>query len=184
MFSRFTDTAKAVMDSANAVATDLCSRYIGPGHLLYGCAAVEDSTAAEPLREAGVTAHRIRALLPQVSHDSASLDADAMRAIGIDYDQVRRAVETTFGPGALESVPDRRQGPPSRRHPALSPETKRALDLTLKAARDLHSYRIRPGHMLLGLLRLDNDFVASAIEQQGAELTSMIVIVMDHLAAA
>jgi hypothetical protein len=30
------------------------------------------------------------------------LDAEALAAIGIDLDEVRRRVEETFGPGALE----------------------------------------------------------------------------------
>jgi hypothetical protein len=29
-------------------------------------------------------------------------DADALRSVGIDLDEVRRTVEETFGPGALE----------------------------------------------------------------------------------
>jgi ATP-dependent Clp protease ATP-binding subunit ClpA len=184
MFERFTDTSTAVLNDALSVATELGSRYIGPVHLLYACAAVDDATASAPLQMGGVTAESIRALLPRVPEAPETLDADALRTIGIDLDKIRQAVETTFGAGALESVPNRRQGPPSRRHPGFSPETKRALELTLQAARELHSHKIRPGHILLGLLRLDNDFIASAIEQRGTELITMTAIVLDHLVTA
>src|ERR1039458_5022467 len=38
-------------------------------------------------------------------------------AIGIDYEDVRATVEKTFGPGALESAPDRRVRSGSTRRP-------------------------------------------------------------------
>jgi len=45
-------------------------------------------------------------------------------------------------------------------------------------------FRIRPGHIRLGLLRLDNDSIASAIEQRCTELTTITAIVLNHLISA
>jgi len=59
MFERFTDTSTAVLNDALSVATELGSRYIGPVHLLYACAAVDDATASAPLQMGGVTAESI-----------------------------------------------------------------------------------------------------------------------------
>lgn len=38
-------------------------------------------------------------------HAWARRDADALRAIGIDLDEVRRMAEESFGPGALDRAP-------------------------------------------------------------------------------
>jgi hypothetical protein len=41
-----------------------------------------------------------------------------------------------------------------------------------------------PGHLLLGLLRLDNEFVSSTIEQSGTTAAALSAAVLSRLAAA
>lgn len=57
-------------------------------------------------------------------------------AIGIDYEDVRATVEKTFGPGALESAPDRRVRSGSTRRPPftyawLQPSSRRKLSVVV-----------------------------------------------------
>ena len=69
---------------------------------------------------------------------SGQVDAESLRAIGIDYEDVRATVEKTFGPGALESAPDRRVRSGSTRRPPftyawLQPSSRRKLSVVVDA---------------------------------------------------
>lgn len=185
MFERFTEGSKAVLVEAQDLAVELGSRYIGVGHLLYGCAEGREETAGQPLRESGITAASIRQLLPHTADQAAGpANPDALRAIGIDYEGVRAAVEARFGPGALENAPDRRV-PPARTHrPSFTPSAKRAIELALRAAQELHQHHVVPGHLLLGLLRLDDELVTSIVEESGTTAVALSAAVMARLASA
>lgn len=182
MFERFTQEAKAVLVAAQDVSIELGVGYISPGHILYGCAEGRESTAGEPLRAAGITGESIRRLLPRAEKPPVEdVDADVLRAIGIDFEGVRAVVEETFGSGALESAPDRRATTTKTRRPPFTPEAKRTLDLSLRVALELHERRIRPGHLLLGLLRLDNDFVSIVVQQSGATVAGISAAVLESV---
>lgn len=185
MFERFTESSKAVLVEAQDLALELGSRYITAGHLLYGCAEGRDETAGQPLRECGVGAASIRRLLPRTAEEAAGrVDPEALRAIGIDYEGVRAAVEATFGVGALESAPDRRLPANRIRKPPFTPNAKRSLELALRAAQELHHHAIVPGHLLLGLLRLDNDLVSEIVEESGTTVAALSAAVLTRLASA
>ncbi|MGH9104242.1 MAG: Clp protease N-terminal domain-containing protein [Acidimicrobiales bacterium] len=185
MFERFTAESKAVLTEAQDVALELGSRYIGAIHLLYGCAEGREATAGEPLRQAGVTAASIRRLLPHTEEKPAGeVDPNALRAVGIDYDEVRRAVEATFGPGALQAAPDRRASTTTTRKPPFTPEAKRSLELASRAAKELHQHTMRPGHLLLGLLRLDSDLVTLVVDHSDADLAGLTAAVHVALSTA
>lgn len=185
MFERFTESSKAVLVEAQDLAVELGSGYISVGHLLYGCAEVRDETAGLPLRECGITAASVRRLLPHTPEQPAGpADPEALSAIGIDYEGVRAAVEARFGPGALENAPDRRVPSSRTRRPPFTPNAKRSLDLGIRAAQELHQHQIVPGHLLLGLLRLDNDFTSSLVEESGTSVATVSAAVLTRLAAA
>jgi hypothetical protein len=122
------------------------------------------------------------------------VDLEALSAIGIDYDAVRAAAEETFGPGALETAPDRRGSATKTRKPRFTPEVKRSLELSLRVAVELSPRRglfvasekqqILPGHLLLGLLRLDNEFVSRVIEEAGTSVAELSAATLVQLTAA
>jgi ATP-dependent Clp protease ATP-binding subunit ClpA len=190
MFERFTVESKAVLVEAQGAAIEVGSTCIAPAHLFYGCAHGRESTAGEPLRQYGITGESILRVLPRSlgasgasSADSSDIDPEALRAIGIDYDRVRRAVNETFGEGALESSPDRRTRAANFRRPPFTPEAKRSLELSLRVALELHERRIRPGHVLLGLLRLNDEQISALLEQQGATVARLSATVFQSLDA-
>jgi ATP-dependent Clp protease ATP-binding subunit ClpA len=85
-------------------------------------------------------------------------DAEALGAIGIDLDEVRRRVEASFGPGALSRLPGQgcrrgRRMPPVRGHIPLTPRAKKVLELSLREALVLKHKYIGTEHILLGLVR-------------------------------
>jgi ATP-dependent Clp protease ATP-binding subunit ClpA len=183
MFERFTEGARAVLVEAEELAQELGSDTIGVLHILYGCAEGREETAGRPLRECGITGAAVRLLLPRVNEPPAGrVDADALRAIGIDYDGVRAAVEGTFGTGALEAAPDRRIPARPDRRPHLTVEAKRSLEQALRATLELQQRKIVPGHLVLGLLRLDDAVVSEAIRASGTTVVAVSAAVLAGIA--
>lgn len=184
MFERFTPEAKAVLVEAQDAAIDFGSAYITPAHLFYGCARGRESTAGEPLHDCGITGESILGVVPRSEHgNETAIDPDVLRAIGIDYDRVKNAVDETFGEGALESSPDRRVRAASGRRPPFTNEAKRSMELSLRVALELHDRRIRPGHLLLALLRLDDESISRVVEQQGTSVARLSATVLQRLDA-
>jgi ATP-dependent Clp protease ATP-binding subunit ClpA len=185
VFERFTEPSRAVLVEAEDLAVELGSPYLSAGHILYGCAAGREETAGKPLHDCGITTTSIRRQLPRTEEQPAGqVDPEALSAIGIDYEGVRTAAEETFGPGALEAAPDRRVPVTRTRKPRFTPEAKRSLELALRTAKELHQGRIVPGHLLLGLLRLDSEFVSGIIEEAGTTVAALSAAVLSQLTAA
>jgi ATP-dependent Clp protease ATP-binding subunit ClpA len=123
MFQRFTEDARAVVIKAHEHARRLHHQWIGCEHILMALAAGDDAVG-ETLRAAGATPDKIEAtILHQIgpSRDLFDeLDREALAAVGIDVDAVRKAVENSFGPGALRNLRHYRSqqcGPRTRRFP-------------------------------------------------------------------
>lgn len=185
MFERFTEAARGVVVEAVDLATELGSGAVSPAHLLYGCAEVRDDTSAGPLRDAGLTGGAVRAALPRTPRPPAEeVDPDALRAIGVDYDGIRAATEQTFGAGALEGAPDRRSPGGRPRRPRFTPEAKRSLEQALRVAVELHHRRIQAGHLLLGVLRADDELVTRLVREAGNDVASLSARVLTQLSAA
>jgi ATP-dependent Clp protease ATP-binding subunit ClpA len=156
MLERFTASARQVVLAAKAKAAERGDEYIGPLHLL-SALPTGDSVAARVLTELGVDAAAIdRELGPAGSPLPAPGDADAeaLQAIGIDLDEIKRKIEENFGEGALQRVPLTPRGPLNwiGRSP-LTGDAKQALAESLKEARALRHTYIGTEHLLLGLLR-------------------------------
>jgi ATP-dependent Clp protease ATP-binding subunit ClpA len=137
MFNRFTSDSRAVVERAHDEAAALGHDYIGTEHLLLAIASRGGLPAALGLEHG--------ALQAAVRDFSRDIDADALAAIGIDLDAVRRAIEESFGPDALSRA--RRRG-----HARFCPKAKRALELSLREALALGDRHIGPAHILLGLV--------------------------------
>ena len=159
MFERFTDKARKVVLLATAKATERGEDEIRPVHMLYGLAAT-DGVAARALTALGVDATAVdreldrggTSLGPLGPRDEA---AEALAAIGIDLDEIKRRIEESFGPGALERVPLTPGGPLNWTGKLpLNEASKLSLALSLREARALHHHYIGTEHLLLGLLRV------------------------------
>jgi ATP-dependent Clp protease ATP-binding subunit ClpA len=118
MFELFTDEARDAVMGAQIEARELAHDHVGAEHLLLGLLRLpveRDSRAValEPaglgprvLAELGITADQVRAELQATMQGGGPAltdeDAEALRSIGIDVNEIRRRVEETFGPGALD----------------------------------------------------------------------------------
>ena len=169
MFERFTDRARQVLVVAQEEARGLQHDFIGTEHLLLGLLAGE-GVAARVLRGEGLDRDELRAAVRATvgggDHGSVA-DADALRTIGIDLEQVTAAVEESFGKGALDRPIGRGRrtrlpwsGPP------FTPRAKKVLELSLREALGLgHSY-IGTEHLLFGVLREGRGVAATLLAER------------------
>jgi len=200
MFERFTSEARNVVVGAQEQARALEHRFIGTEHLLLSMLA-NDDTAARLLRERGVTVESARAMIERyvggVPPRLTPSDAEALRAIGIDIDEVRRRLEENFGPTPLAAPPQepvrrrfglrrtRRQpdggqrdggqrgGPGITGHIPFSPRAKKVLELSLREALRLKHRSIGTEHVLLGLIREGQGLGALVLAEAKVDLAEL-----------
>ncbi len=187
MFERFTDGARQVLVLAQEEAGSLRHNYVGTEHLLLGVAR-QVGVGAAALRRLGFDAEVARAEAQrQVGEGNGSGlrpgDAEVLRSIGIDLDEVRRQVEGAFGPGALERARWRRRCRPRGRSDALpfTPRAKKCLELALREALALRHGNIGTEHVLLGLLREGEGLAAVLLGHQGIGLDAARLAVLTEL---
>ena len=158
MFERFTGRARTVVILAKAEAAERGDQ-IRPVYLLYALASGE-GVAARVLADLSVDAATVEHYLDRTAPlgnplggEATSGDAEALAAIGIDLDEIKRKIEESFGPGALERVPPAHQGAlSSTERITMTREARQTLALALKEARAMRHNYIGTEHLLLGLL--------------------------------
>ena len=189
MFERFTDGARQVLVLAQHEAGSLGHNHVGTEHLLLGIARQGDGVGAAALRRLGFDPEVARAEVQrQVGEGGAGLqpgDADVLRSIGIDIDEVRRQAEEAFGPGALERARWQRRCRRRGRSDAspFTPRAKRSLELALREALALRHNYIGTEHVLLGLLREGQGLAALLLCRQGIALDGARLAVLTELGA-
>jgi Clp amino terminal domain, pathogenicity island component len=141
------------------------------------------------LRESGVDQARVRdEIVRRVGPppagtdplpDSDGEDAAALKAIGIDLNAVRRAIEENFGPDALRlpgTAEPKRRGFRRRLpggHIPFTARAKKVLELSLREAIRLRHNFIAPEHIMLGLLREGHGLAALIVADAGADMTKV-----------
>jgi ATP-dependent Clp protease ATP-binding subunit ClpA len=192
MFERFTHAARDAVIRAQHEAREMGQSPIGTQHLLLALLADPSGPVASALRGSGVDAASVRAeslrrvgagpgATPAARADSDAEDAAALKAIGIDLDAVRRAIEENFGPGALR-LP--RGGPPPRKgllrrlsggsgHIPFSGRAKKVLELSLREAIRLKHDVIAPEHIMLGVLREQTGLAAQILAEAGVDFDEL-----------
>ena len=106
MFERFTRSARQVVVGAQEEARGLGHDWIGTEHLLLAAVRQSEQPGAATLVRLGVTAENCRAAVASVVSTQGDAlgpeDAEALKAFGIDLDEIRRRAEGAFGDGALD----------------------------------------------------------------------------------
>jgi ATP-dependent Clp protease ATP-binding subunit ClpA len=174
MFERFTHPARQVVVLAQAEARRLDHTRIGTEHLLLGLLVEGHGIAARALANLGLQEEATRHAIVEAVDAASPTEPDpkALKAIGIDLDAVRRKVEETFGPGALDRVSCRKAGRRGSRisHIPLTSGAKKALELTLREALRLGDRHLDTEHILLGLLREGDGIAAQLLRRAGIDL--------------
>jgi ATP-dependent Clp protease ATP-binding subunit ClpA len=184
MFERFTDRARQVAVEAQVSARRLGHGYVGTEHILLGLLQ-GDGIAARVLGGLGITAAAVeREVLAEVGRGPLGAgDAEALGTIGIDLEEVRRRVEASFGPGALQWRPGCGRGrvPRFGGHIPFTPRAKKVLELSLREALALKHRYIGTEHILLGLVREGEGLAMLVLTRLGAGPDAIRARVLDAL---
>ena len=187
MFERFTGDAREAVVAAQEEARKLGHDFIGTEHVLLALLADEDGPIAAALRGSGVDAEFVRGEVvrrvgprpPGRSYaEVEEEDAAALKAIGIDLDAVRRAIEENFGEGSLRLPRDaptpRRRGlfgrSSPRGHIPFTGRNKKVLELSLREAIRLHQKFIAPEHIMLGMIREGDGLAMLILRAKGVDM--------------
>jgi ATP-dependent Clp protease ATP-binding subunit ClpA len=179
MFERFTDAARQSVAGAQEEARGLDSDHIGTEHLLIALAAEPQGLGGRVLRQLGVTPAELRSDARRLGAPGA-IDRDALATLGIDLDEVRRRVEQTFGPGALNTPAC---GGSSGAMP-FSPRAKKSLELSLRSSVALQDNFIGSEHILLGLARTTDGTAARILAERDLDLSRLEAAIQEARRAA
>ena len=162
MFERFTDRAREAVVIAQREALRLRHNYLGREHLLLGLLSGREGVAWQVLEDLGVTHEEAeREVLRIVGMGQPGPlgpeDAEALSSIGIDLEEVRRRIEESFGPGALDRTP-------GRCGTSFTPKAKQALELARREAKAFGHEYVGTEHLLLGLLQSEGGAGAAVLE--------------------
>ncbi len=188
MFERFTAPARNAVVHAQTEARELGHAHIGTEHLLLALLVEEDGRITRLLRGYQVDAAFVRAdirrrvdheIRPDLSFTEADAeDAAALKAIGIDLQAVRAAIEANFGKGALHLPrPVKKRRWPFggggngevRGHIPFTKRNKKVLELSLREALRLKNNFIAPEHILLGVLREGEGLAMLILKDKGVD---------------
>jgi len=188
MFERASTAMRAVVIDAQEQARRLEHRAIGTEHLLLALVA-SDTQPGGLLRELGLTTERVTAAIRRLLGTRPPLgeeDAAALRAIGIDLDEVLARIQEHFGPLDLNPPPPppprrrfglrrNRQSPtrPLTGHIPFTPRSKKVLELSLREAVRLDNRTIDAEHILLGLLREGEGLAALVLAESGVDVDDL-----------
>jgi ATP-dependent Clp protease ATP-binding subunit ClpA len=174
MFERFTTAARDVVVGAQHEREEFGHPYVGTEHLLLGLLNEGTGGAYAVLRRAGVNRIQVREDVRRYLRQGplGDADAEALKAIGIDLNEVRAKVEETFGPGALRVPASPKRGffqKPGR----FSMRARKVLELSLREAIRLHDNFIGPEHILLGLIREGEGLAVKIMVDRGVRLPDL-----------
>ena len=179
MFERFTDRARAVVNTARAEADALGHPAIGTEHLVLGLLRGDGGIARTVLPACGIDYDDFRATV------AAGDDAAALRSIGIDLDAVRASVEQTFGPGALDRAEPAERGGflfrRSRLPSRFNHGAKKALELSLRVALSMKHNYIGTEHILLAVLKEERGLGGRLLRERGMSFDRTMDLVLTAL---
>jgi ATP-dependent Clp protease ATP-binding subunit ClpA len=177
MLERFTKPARAVVTRATTHATHATASEVRPEHLLQALLDEEGCLAVRVLAGLGASAEQVRAELDthrmRYVDGLDEQDAEALRAIGIDLDEVVRRIDRNLG-GAVAG----------RRRPRFSRDSKKVLELALREALALRHNYIGTEHLLLGLVRGGDRVVTDTLAGFDIELRALRSAVADAVRKA
>ena len=162
---RYRKEAHRTLEVARLEARNLNHNYIGTEHLLLAMTVDDLGAASRVLGECGVTEIGLKSqVVREVEAAQERLtetDAEALAAVGIDLDEVRRRVEDSFGAFALDTPPLCHTGTP------FTDKAMRALHATPHHARRLGHRQVGPEHLLLALMDDESALAVRLVRRLG-----------------
>ena len=156
MFERFTRNARTLVLHAHELARRTEAKEVLPSHLFTALVEADGILAVHVLEDLGAPRTDLRQVVRDLTGQHpgglSDDDAEALRVLGIDLDEVVRRIDHDLG-----GTPD----PGTARHsrPRFSKGAKKVLELSLREAIRLGDGFIGTEHVLLGLIRTGDDVV-------------------------
>ena len=158
MLERFTRNARAVVVGAQQSALRARASEVRPAHLLESLVSTDSTLAMKVLADLGAPGDEVRrvvrGLVTQYSEGLDGDDAEALKLLGIDLDEVLSRIDTDLSDG---------QGPIPKGRQRLARQSKKALELSLREAVRLGDGFIGTEHLLLGLVRTGDHAVLQTL---------------------
>jgi ATP-dependent Clp protease ATP-binding subunit ClpA len=149
MFERFTRNARAVVVGAQELASRAGAPEVRPAHLLESMVSTDGILAMTVLADLGAPGDEVRRVVrglnAQYSDGLDAEDAEALKLLGIDLDDVIARIDRDLSDG-------RAGGPKGRLR--FARDSRKVLGLSLREAVRLGDGFIGSEHVLLGLLRV------------------------------
>jgi ATP-dependent Clp protease ATP-binding subunit ClpA len=181
-----------VFNSALAEARRLGHSYVGTEHLLLALMRHRDFLPATVAAVLPLDSDAVTAALERVLDRPAPRDAELLKTLGIDLDQVRSAVRRTFGEDAVARLgrrvhhtwqPWRR---PSRRCMSLlaggmgaAPRVKQAFERARRDADRRHRPAIDPAGLLLGMVEVEDALSNRLLRDAGVDPAEVRQVPLD-----
>jgi ATP-dependent Clp protease ATP-binding subunit ClpA len=182
VFEKFRHDTRGAVIRARGEAIRAGQDQLGCEHLLLGLLA-EPGPAASAMTQAGLDVSGLRERLPRADQPhSDPLDTDALASVGIDLDQVRRAADAAFGPGALDRAARSRTRGPGRMR--LTADASQALALARKAASASRHREITGAHVLLGIIDQGRNGALVMLDACAVDQALLRADVLSRLSAA
>lgn len=180
LWDRLTPAARRVMNAALAESEQLGQGYVGDEHVILGLLGEPASRASSLLRGHGLdlpgTRAELRGLVAAgLTPRSHIDDVGALRAFGIDVENVRQRLVSAFGAEAVGTAVWRASRRPwwrgggRRRTPLCGPPffAKRAIQLAGAYAESRGEAGVTPEHLLYGVLRDLEDPYGAPLGRRG-----------------
>jgi ATP-dependent Clp protease ATP-binding subunit ClpA len=167
MLHRFLESARLVVEDAQVQARRMNQTQVRAEHLLLALAGTGTGTAAHVLSSNGLTPARIEnAISRTVAFESGNgpvtrADAEALRTLGVDLDEILAKLEGSMGP-ALSPPVGRRRGSLGK-HLPFSADAKRTIVAGLTEAKQRGDGYIGPEHLLLGVLTQEKSVAVESL---------------------
>ena len=177
MFGRFTSSALTAIANAQIEARGLGHNYVGTEHVLIALSARPDTTAGSALQECRIEPGRLRDALSRLLGSPPPDDATLLQSLGIDLHAVRKTVERTLGPDALQEARRNRRrrwfrGRHGNCHSILlgemgvTPRLKRSFEVAVQQADAAGHAQANDGHLLLALLDDRRGMAAELVSEE------------------
>jgi ATP-dependent Clp protease ATP-binding subunit ClpA len=163
MLERFTRNARAVVVGAQQAALRAHAPEVRPTHLLESLVSTDSVLAMKVLAELGAPGDEVRrvvrGLATQYSDGLDADDAEALKLLGIDLEEVLSRIDAELVEPSLSDG----GGPIPKGHKRFARTSKKVLELSLREALRLGDGFIGTEHVLLGLLRAGDPTVLQTL---------------------
>ena len=192
MFERCDHNTMAVFDTAVAQARRLGHHYVGTEHLLLALIHHRELLPGAVAELLPGDADTVTATLQRTLGGPRPRDAELLKTLGIDLDEVRAAVRRTFGDDAVDRLrrpvhqpwqPWRR---PSRRCMSLAagemrvaPRVNQAFEHARHDADQHQRAAIDPAGLLLGMVEMEGAMSNQLLRQAGIDPSQVRRVLLD-----